>query len=170
MRKAICAFAVGMLAFGLCTARAGSESAPPGGFERMKSLVGTWEAVSPTGVPTVSTIRLVSNGTALEEVFQSTEAHQMVTLYSRDGDKLAMIHLCELGNQPRMETPSVTSSTSAFDFSFTGATNLASAEDMHMHHMLLEIVDNNHFDETWTLRANGKDTEHAVFHFSRKKS
>jgi hypothetical protein len=41
---------------------------------------------------------------------------------------------------------------------------------MHMHHMFLQIADNDHFNETWTLRANGKDQEHASFHFTRRTS
>jgi hypothetical protein len=170
MRMTIRVFAVGIVILGLCAARAGSQSAATGGFDRLKTLVGTWDAVTPEGAPMTSTIRLVSNGTAIEETFQSTEAHQMVTLYSRDGNKVAMVHLCEIGNQPRMETPSIAAGASDFDFSFTGATNLANPEDMHMHHMFLQIADNDHFNETWTLHANGKDQEHASFHFTRRKS
>jgi hypothetical protein len=170
MRTAIRVFAVWMLIIGLGAARAGSQSTATSGFDRLKTLVGTWDAVTPEGAPMTSTIRLVSNGTAIEETFQSTEAHQMVTLYSRDGDKVAMIHLCEIGNQPRMETPSLSAGASDFDFSFTGATNLASPEDPHMQHMFLEIADYDHFNETWTLHANGKDLGHATFHFTRRKS
>jgi len=169
MGKAMLLLVVAAAAIASVAVPANSDEKPLTGFDRMKTLVGTWSGEE-KGNSLTSTIRLVSNGTALEEIFQSGEAHQMVTLYSRDGDKLAMIHLCEIGNQPRMETPSIAAGANNFDFSFTGATNLASPEDMHMHHMFLQIADNDHFNETWTLHANGKDQEHASFHFNRRKS
>jgi hypothetical protein len=169
MKKTMLLLALGAMSVGFAALRANSDEKPMSGFDRMKTLVGTWSGQE-NGNALTSTIRLVSNGTALEEIFQSGEAHQMVTLYSRDGDKLAMIHLCELGNQPRMETGMLVPNADTFDFSFTGATNLASPNDLHMDHMLLHVVDDNHFDETWTARANGKDVEKALFHFTRKTS
>jgi hypothetical protein len=149
--------------------RAKSDEKPLTGFDRMKTLVGTWSGEE-NGNALTNTIRLVSNGTALEEIFQSGEAHQMVTLYSRDGDKLAMIHLCEMGNQPRMETGTLAPNADTFDFSFTGGTNMASQNDLHMDHMTLHVIDGTHFDETWTARQNGKDFEKALFHFTRVPS
>jgi hypothetical protein len=169
MKKTVLMLALGAIAVGFAALRARSDEKQMSGFERMKTLVGTWSGQE-DGKALTSTIRLVSNGTALEEIFQSGEAHQMVTLYSRDGNKLAMIHLCELGNQPRMETGVLAANADTFDFSFTGATNLASPDDLHMHHMTLHVIDDNHFDETWTATANGKDVEKALFHFTRKSS
>src|ERR1700722_454986 len=147
--------------------RANSDEKPLTGFDRMKTLVGTWSGEE-NGNSLTSTSRVFSNGTALEEIFQSGEAHQMVTLYSRDGDKLAMIHLCEIGNQPRMETGTLASNADTFDFSFTGGTNMTSENDLHMDHMTLHVIDSTHFDETWIARQNGKEVAHAPFHFTRK--
>jgi hypothetical protein len=48
------------------------------------------------------------------------------------------------------------------------ATNLASADDMHMHQMTLKIEDADHFTETWTMHMNGKE-QALTFHFTRKK-
>jgi len=164
--------AAGAVALSLFAVSTGSQTTSMTPFEQLKSLAGKWQAteksVSHAGTVVDSTIRVVSNGTAIEEVFQSGEAQQMVTLYSPDGDRLAMIHLCSIGNQPRMETSSLTAGTMKFDFSFTGATNLASPNDPHMDHMTMTIIDKDHFDETWLLRAGGQEQEHAVFHFVRK--
>jgi hypothetical protein len=169
MRKTICLFALGAIAIGLFAAPAGSQTKPASGFDRLKALVGTWEAAAPKGGTLTNTIRLVSNGTALEEIFQSREDDQMVTLYTEDGNRLAMTHYCAAGNQPRMETLAVTGDQKEFDFSFKGITNLMSPNSGHMQHLLIQIVDQDHFTEQWTWRENGKDRTTTI-HFSRSKS
>ena len=134
-----------------------------------ESLVGTWEAAGQQGKTLTNTIRLVSNGTALEETSQGEEHDQMVTLYTADGNRLAMTHYCAAGNQPRMESPAVTGDQKEFDFSLTGITNLANPNAGHMRHLLIQIADQDHFTEKWTWRENGKDRTHTI-HFTRKKS
>jgi len=169
MRKTICLFALGAIAIGLFAGRARAQMKPASGFDRMKTLVGTWQAAAPKGGNLTNTIRLVSNGTALEEVFQSSEADQMVTLYTPDGNRLAMTHYCAAGNQPRMETLTVTGDQKEFDFSFKGITNLTGANSGHMQHLLIQIVDQDHFTELWTWREKGKD-QTTTINFSRSKS
>jgi len=169
MRKGIYLLLLGVLAIGWFAGRAGSQAQPASGFDRLKTLVGTWEAASPQGKPLTSTIRLVSNGTALEETFQSAEADQMVTLYTPNGNRLAMTHYCSAGNQPHMESPAVTGDQNEFDFSLTGITNLANPNAGHMRHLLIQIADQDHFSEKWTWRENGKDVTHTI-HFKRTKS
>jgi hypothetical protein len=169
MRKAVCLSVLGVISIGWFAGRAGSQPQPASGFDRLKTLVGTWEAASPQGRTLTNTIRLVSNGTALEETFQSAEDDQMVTLYTPDGNRLAMTHYCAAGNQPRMETPAVTGDQKEFDFSFTGITNLMSSNSGHMRHLLIRIADQDHFTEQWTWRENGKDRITTI-HFKRSKS
>ncbi|HXX22600.1 MAG TPA: hypothetical protein VEO19_05560 [Terriglobia bacterium] len=169
MRKAIYLLVSGIVALVWFAGRAGSQAQPASGFDRLKTLVGTWEATGPQGRPLTNTIRLVSNGTALEEIFQSVEDDQMVTLYTPDGNRLAMTHYCAAGNQPRMESPTVTGDQKEFDFSLTGITNLANPNSGHMRHLLIQIADQDHFTEKWTWRENGKDQVHTI-HFKRTKS
>jgi hypothetical protein len=169
MRKTLCLFALGAVAIGLLAARAGAPAKPAPGFDRLKTLVGTWESAGPQGGILTNTIRLVSNGTALEETSQSSEHDQMVTLYAADANRLAMTHYCSAGNQPRMETGAITGDPKEFDFSFTGITNLMNSNSGHMHHLVIQIADPDHFTEQWTWRENGKDRIHTI-HFTRKKS
>jgi hypothetical protein len=168
MRKMIVISTAAILALVATAARLGSQPAPANAFDRLKTLVGAWDGTDPTGKSVEDTIRLVSNNTALEETFQSDKDNQMVTMYTPDGNRLALTHYCSRGNQPRLRTPVVTATSNEFAFAFTGAANLASNDDMHMHGMMLKIEDNDHFSETWTLMANGKkQTE--TFHLTRKK-
>lgn len=167
MKRALSIVAVVFIAFAAFAIRAGSQAKPVAGFDRLKTLVGTWESKSPEGESFTSTIRLVSNGTALEETFQNTKDNQMVTLYSPDGDRVAVTHYCSAGNQPRMETKTMTGDQKEFDFTFSGITNLETPASGHMHHLVIKIADNDHFSEQWTWRENGKDRVES-FQFTRK--
>jgi hypothetical protein len=169
MRKIICLFALGVIVIGLFSARVGSQVQPAGGFDRLKTLVGTWQAASPKGGTLTNTIRLVSNGSALEETFQSSEDDQMVTLYTAHGNRLALTHYCAAGNQPRMETLAITGAPKEFDFSFKGITNLMNPNAGHMHHLVIQIADQDHFTEQWTWRENGKDRTTTI-QFTRRKA
>jgi len=148
---------------------AAAQAQPMSGFDSLKTLVGTWEAREPQGKTLTNTIRLVSNGTALEETFQSTVDDQMVTLYTPDGNKLALTHYCAAGNQPRMETPAVSGDQKEFDFALTGIANLAAPNAGHMRHLLIQLADQDHYTEKWTWRENGKDVVRTI-HFRRTKT
>jgi hypothetical protein len=103
-----------------------------------------------------------------EETFEGSGHDEMVTLYTADGNRIALTHYCSMGNQPRMETPAIDPNTSVFDFSYTGATNLPDAAEPHMHHLALRIADKDHFSEAWTMQAHGKNTTE-TFQFVRKR-
>ena len=156
------------LALGLCPSLCLAQPGGNAGFEKMKRLAGEWQATSPKDELFTSTIRLVSNGTAIEETFQNSEDDQMVTLYVPDGDRLAVTHYCSAGNQPRMETGPVTADQNEFAFSFVGITNLSGPTAGYMHHLAIQIADKDHFSEAWTWREKGKDKVE-TFHFTRKK-
>jgi hypothetical protein len=168
MRKMVVISAAAILALGGIAARVGSQPAPANAFDRLKTLVGGWDGTDPTGKHVEDTIRLVSNNTALEETFQTDTDNQMVTMYTPDGNRLALTHYCSKGNQPHLETPAVMASSNEFSFAFTSAANLASNDDMHMHGMTLKLEDNDHFTETWSLMANGKE-QTKTFHLTRRK-
>lgn len=168
MRKMIVISAAAILALGAIAARVGSQPVPANAFDRLKTLVGQWDGTDPTGKQVEDTIRTVSDNTALEETFQTEKDNQMVTMYTPEGNRPALTHYCSKGNQPHLQTPAVTASSNEFAFAFTGAANLASNDDMHMHGMTLKIEDNDHFSETRTLMANGKE-QTETFHLTRKK-
>jgi hypothetical protein len=141
---------------------------PADGFDRLKILVGNWLADGEDGKAFSTSIRLVSNDTAMEETFETDKEHQMITVYAPDGNRVALTHYCSIGNQPRMETPIVTGVTDEFVFSFTGATNLPAPDASHMHRLVLQIDDADHFSETWTYREKSGDSKR-TFNFVRKK-
>jgi len=141
---------------------AGIASAQPAGeeaFEKLKSLSGEWEASLPGSGKLTSSIRLVSNGTAIEETIGSP-ADNEVSLYTRIDDRILLTHFCALtpdGHQVRLETRGV-SAPDHLVFTLVGTANLHSMAAPHMRRVLLTIIDRDHFRERWTKTEAGKDT------------
>jgi hypothetical protein len=116
------------------------------GLEKMKSLVGEWVAADENGQPTeqvVSVIKLTAGGSAVHETLFPGQEHEMVSIYTVDGDDLVMTHYCMLGNQPRMKADPM-SPKNSIRFEFAGGGNLDPAKDKHMHAATLTFVDADH--------------------------
>ena len=112
---------------------------------------------------------MVSNGTALEETFQSDERQSNgddVLARRQPGGADALLfegQSAEDGNSGVQRGPP----TNLY-LPSPAATNLASPEDAHMHRLVLQIDDANHFSETWTIQEKGQDTKQ-TFNFVKKK-
>ncbi len=126
------------------------DSASPknAGFEKMKTLVGTWVAADKDGKPTedvVSVIKLTAGGSVIHETLFPGQPHEMVSVYTTDGPDVVMTHYCMLGNQPRMKASSK-SPGNKLNFEFVGGGNLDPKKDKHMHSAVLTIVDADHYE------------------------
>ena len=134
-------------------------------FEQLKSLSGSWEGKESSGQPVQVAYRVTANGSALMSEIQTKE--DMITMFNLDGERLLMTHYCGAGNQPRMlATASPDGKTITFDF--LDATNLASPEAGHMHHVVISMLDANHHTEEWNYVDHGKEMKE-VFDLWRKK-
>jgi len=72
-----------------------TQSMPEDSFESLKSLAGTWEANLTGYGKLTNSIRLVSNGTAIEETI-GTAADNELSIYTRDGGRILLTHFCAL--------------------------------------------------------------------------
>jgi hypothetical protein len=137
---------------------------PDPGWDRMKSLVGSWKG-NAEGQAVSVTYALVSNGTALMETLDGGHDATMVTMYTPDGASLLATHYCSAGNQPRMRaTGSPDGKSLAFEFvDVTGPT----AEVMRR--LVVTFVDSDHFRQTWTSRAADGKEHTAAFEYTRTK-
>ena len=139
-------------------------------FDRMKVLVGEWQADLPGFGTISSSIRLVSNGTALEESL-GTPAENEVSFYTRSGSGLLLTHVCALtpdGHVARLRTgPVVGTAPRVLEFLLVGSSNLHSPAAPHMRRVVLTFVDGDHFSEEWTKTEAGKDTVFEL-RFSRR--
>jgi hypothetical protein len=138
------------------------------GFEQLKSLAGEWEGSNPEGKPVHVEYQVVSNGSALMERLHPAAETEMITLYSADGNRVAVTHYCSTGNQPQMRTAPVTAGAKQFAFEFVRATNLASPSAGHMGKLVVTIQDHDHFTQEWSWMENGKVAHTETFHFTRK--
>lgn len=140
------------------------------GFEKLKTLIGQWEATTRSGTHGTVKYELVSDGSALLERIGGDEhaAMDMVTVYHRDGARLLMTHYCSAGNQPRMRAEPVAGEVKKLEFRFLDVTNLASPHAGHMHGLVVRFEDADHFSQEWRWLDHGKESTD-VFHWARKK-
>lgn len=139
---------------------ASSEPSSTDPFEQLKTLAGEWQADLPGSGKLTSSVRLVSNGKAVEETI-GTPADNEVSVYTRDNNRILLTHFCALtpdGHQVRLETTPINGAPDSLTFIFRDATNLHSHTAPHMRRVIMKFVDHDHFTEKWTKTENGKDT------------
>jgi len=154
-----------LLAFAAASLLAGTYS--EGAFKKLQSLAGDWEGKDEHGMPVKTSFQALASRTAVMETLSPSGMEEMVTLYSMDGDGIALVHYCPTNNQPRMRVVPQSDDVKELSFDFQGAGNLKSPSTGHQHHLVLRFDDDNHITETWTWRQDGKDLP-MVFHFTRK--
>jgi hypothetical protein len=140
-------------------------------FEALKTLVGDWVEVGKDGKPTdkvVSSIRVTSAGSVVQETLFPGSDHEMVTMYYLDGADLVLTHYCMLGNQPRMRAEPGTD-VHRIEFKFTGASNLKSNDDRHMNEATLTIPGKDRYQAEWAACKDGKGCHRVTFDLVRKQ-
>ncbi|MFY9560237.1 MAG: hypothetical protein WAQ52_08390 [Terriglobales bacterium] len=151
----------------LCASFALAESGGKKTFDALKTLQGTWEGKNAQGQPLKVTFRETAGGSAILSEILGEGPENMVTMFHMDGDRLLMTHYCGAGNQPRMKATLAPDGKSVV-FDFLDATNLASPETGHMHHVVFGMPDANHHTEEWTFLDHGKEMKE-LFTLQRSK-
>ena len=136
-------------------------------FKKLQALAGEWEGTDGKHQPVKTTFKSIVSNTAVMETLSPTGMEDMVTVYSLDGDGIALVHFCPTNNQPRMRATPSTDTAKELAFDFQGASNLPSPSTGHQHHLLIKFEDENHITETWTWWQDGMDMP-MVFHLTRK--
>lgn len=154
------------------------SSATLSAFEKIKSLVGEWEArdgVSYGGKPIRVSYKIVSNGTGVMEDYSQVgvDLIEMVTVYHLDGDKLALTHFCAVNNQVRLRAEPPVEGANELRFSYVDASNLSVSHRDVMNNLVITFQDRDHFTQAWTWRSTndkGKTfDDKAVYNFVRRK-
>jgi hypothetical protein len=147
-------------------------------FTTMKSLAGEWEgtanvpdAPEMSGAKMHVSLRVTSRGNVLVHEMQeagtpldATKYDHPVTMLYLDGDQLTLIHYCDAGNRPRM-TGKMSPNGKAVEFELK---DISGSTDMHMHHSVFTIIDDNHHTEDWTFMMGDKPI-HAHVDLTRTK-
>jgi hypothetical protein len=140
-------------------------------FEALKGLAGDWVEIGKDGKPTdkvVSSIRVTSAGSTVQETLFPGSDHEMVTMYHLDGAELVLTHYCMLGNQPRMRAEAG-DDVKKIVFKFIGGTNLKSEDEQHMHQATLTIKGKDRFEAEWIACKDGKACHEVRFDLARKQ-
>ena len=156
-----------MMAATACWAVARPASSAEAAFEQLRSLAGDWEGKDEGGRVVHTNFRVVAGTTAVLETLRHADMEEMLSLYSVDGDSIALQHYCPTNNQPRMRATPAAGKVKQLVFEFQGAGNLSDLATGHQHKLVIEFEDATHITERWTWRAKGKDAL-MVFRLARK--
>ncbi len=160
MQKSLVALAACTFAT-LASAQEHHAAKPHALFDRLRPLVGTWEATVGGQKVRTSYAMAAAGSAMIENLMPETEG--MIDMIHPDGDGLMMTHYCAGANQPRYRATKFEGNS--IDFRFHDGTNLGTS---YMAGVKLTLVDADHLDQEWTNRTAGKDTV-AVFAFTRVK-
>src|SRR5204862_2265154 len=147
----VCAIMLLAGASWLTASESGTQKACSPEFERLKTLVGTWQGKTDMGQGPIDLnvqYRLLAGGSVLEERVFSGTPNEMVSMYYDQNGKLAMTHYCVMGNRPGMLLKSSDSKSIAFDFDATCGIN--PTKESHMHALTIT------FDDPDTITSNCK--------------
>ena len=152
----------------LCASQSAKSTQSPA-FKKLQALVGDWDGKDDGGMDAKTNFKLVVGDTTVMETLAAHGMEEMLTLYTVDGNGIALVHYCPTNNQPRMRAVPTSGDFKELDFQFTGAGNLPDLARGHEQRLILRFVDENHITEQWTWRRNGKDTV-TVYNFMRHKN
>jgi len=127
-------------------------------FERMKTLVGTWQGKTDMGQGPVDIslqYKLVAGGSVLEEKCFAGTPNEMTTMYYDKDGKLAMTHYCMLGNRPSMVFKSSDAKTIRFDFDKSCGIN--PKKESHMHALAITFDDADTITSSCKSIMDGKE-------------
>lgn len=154
-------------------AHAGSDGYPavqiPKQFETMKQLLGTWEGRNKMGNEEhdmTVVYELTSGGTAITERVMAGTPKEMISVYHKDGNSVAMTHYCAMGNQPRMQLKRADDKAMAFEMA--GTAGVSSLKEPHMHGVKLTLLDANTLRQDWAFYRDGAQKETVTFLLKRK--
>ena len=136
-------------------------------FDTLKALAGSWEGKNNQGQTIRVSFRETAGGSALLSEIHGHGPENMISMFHLDGDRLLMTHYCGAGNQPRMKGTLAPDGKSVV-FDFIDATNLASPDAGHMHHVVFTMPDADHHTEEWTFLDHGKEMKE-LFTLQRTK-
>jgi hypothetical protein len=148
-----------LLATTLAQAAGAPPEPKPGSpeFERMKTLVGTWQGKADMGEgPIDMTVqyRLLAGGSVVEERVFAGTPHEMVTMYYDKDGRLALTHYCVMGNRPGMLLASSDSKTLKFDFDKDCGIN--PSKESHMHSLTIRFDDKDTVTSSCKAIIDGK--------------
>jgi hypothetical protein len=143
-------------------------------FDRLKGLAGEWTCQVHderhghlSDKPLKVVYRVTANGSALMETLFPGTDHEMVTMYTLDGDDLRLTHYCAAKNQPHLKLDRSASKPDTLVFAFDGGTNLDPEKDSHMHSGRIFFREGDRVESEWDGYKGREKLHTAKFVLSR---
>jgi len=140
-------------------------------FERMKKLVGNWEASMQMGQETMkmkASYKLTSGGSVLIETTHEGTPHEMVSVYHDNKKKnLIMTHYCAEHNQPKLVLTGMDNNKLMMDLSPDSDIDIAN--ETHIHSVSIQFESNDKMSHMWTSHKEGKKDMVVKMAFNRLK-
>ena len=165
MKRSMVFRSVSIIAVVLAASAPADKTNSEQAFERLALLQGEWQGVA-DGVNTTLIYTLTANGSTLMEQCRPEKGHEMITMFTVDGDHLIATHYCSARNQPQMATAAITDVQKPLVFLLVRVTGLKSPHDFHNTGLTVIQEDNDHLTQEWLYDAKGKSGKN-VFHFTR---
>ena len=140
-------------------------------FERLKTLVGTWQGKTDIGqgpIDMTLQYRLLAGGSVLEERVFAGTPNEMITMFYDKGGKLALTHYCMFGNRPGMLLSSSDAKMMKFDFDKTCGIN--PQKESHMHALTIQFDDAETITMSCKAIIDGKEAPEHPTTLKRVKS
>jgi hypothetical protein len=135
-------------------------------FEKLKGMEGTWSAttMSLDGTPTTVVYRVTGGGSVVMETMFAGEPHEMINMYTLNGDELVATHYCSAGNQPhlRYNAEKSTADDAVFDLVNLTGTKTPS----YINGVTISFGKDGRVRETWT--SSGESQPVLLFLNARK--
>jgi hypothetical protein len=128
-------------------------------YQALTRLSGRWASKSTKGWTETSTFEVIAKGSAVvnRSRFEGEPNDGMLTVFHLDGGRLLLTHYCEARNQPTLVASKIGNGGKHVEFTFVSATGLRSPDAGHMHSMVLDLVDGDHFRSRWSWFAAGSE-------------
>jgi hypothetical protein len=165
MKRSIWIRSLGLIALAVSAAMAADKTKSEEAFDRLASLQGEWKGKA-DGVDTTLIYTLTANGSTLMEQCRPEKGHEMITMFTVDGDHLIATHYCSAKNQPQMATIPIADPQMPLVFSLVRVTGLKSPDAFHNTGLTVIQEDNDHLTQEWLYESKRK-TGKNVFHFTR---
>lgn len=134
-------------------------------FARLKALDGTWTSQTP---PASIRYHVTGGGSTIVETLFAGTPHEMVTVYTLDGDNLVATHYCAAGNQPSVRYNAAKSSGDTLVFDFVSLRGPKGAGYMHDAELLIRSADS--VELQWNgMTGDDKDGAHHRLILARAK-
>ena len=132
------------------TANASNNPTTNAAFEKLKGLAGTWSAnmIEKDGELTTVEYRVTAGGSVVMETMFAGQPHEMINMYSVDGDALIATHYCSGQNQPvlKLNAAKSTADQLVFDFVKVSGTNTKS----YINGVQLNFSKDGKVEEVWS--------------------